>query len=311
MTVLHDHYRPRALEEVVGQDAAVRALTGMIKRAASRVFLFAGPSGVGKTTLARIAARMMGCEDKDVRDVNAALNTGIDAMRSVQELTHLRPFGKSAWRALIIDECHRLSPQAWDSLLKALEEPPPSVAWFLCTTDPRKVPQTIKTRCTSIALRAVPEAELRKLALRVCNAEKIRIEREVLDVVIREAGGSPRQMLQNLALCRDARDRKEAMDLVRAAQESDGIVELGKFLLSGGSWSRAVGLLEKFVDEPPESVRIAVCNYLGGALRRARSDREACAVLAVIEPFAEPFPPGTERAALALAVGRALFAGGD
>lgn len=311
MTVLHEFYRPKKLDDVVGQDVAARALSGVIKRGASRVFLLSGPSGVGKTTMARIAARMMGCEDNNVRDVNAAVNTGIDAMRGIQEIAHYRPLGKSAWRALVLDECHRLSGQAWDSLLKALEEPPPCVAWFLCTTDPRKVPQTIKTRCTAITLSSVSDADLRKLLQRVTAAEKMSVARDVLDAVVSEAGGSARQMLQNLSLCRDVRDRREAMTLLRSARESDGVAELGKFLLSGGSWAQAMLLLSKLADESPESVRIAVCNYLGGALRGAKSDRQACAVLTRIEPFAAPFPPGTEKAALAVAIGRAMYAGGE
>lgn len=311
MTVLHLDYRPTELADVVGQDAAVRALSGLIKRGASRAFLFSGPSGTGKTTLARIAARMLGCEDKDVTEVDGATNTGIDAMRRVQELTQYRPFGKSPWRALIIDECHALSRQAWQSLLKAIEEPLPTVAWFLCTTELSKVPQTIKTRCASIGLRAVGESELRKLFARVVAAEGIKMGAEVRDAVIREAGGSPRQMLVNLALCQDATSRKEASELLRTAQETDAVVDLCKFLMRGGSWPKVAGILDRLADENPDSVRVAVCNYIGGALRRARSDNEAVALLSVIEPFIEPFAAGADRAALMVAVGRALYSGGE
>lgn len=311
MTVLHDHYRPRELCDVVGQDVAVRALEGVIKREESRAFLFSGPSGCGKTTLARIASHLMGCVDRNVVEIDAATNTGIDAMRKVQELTLYRPFGKDKWRALIVDECHALSKAAWQSLLKIVEEPPEYVAWFFCTTEPTKVPATIKTRCTSIALKSVPETDLRKLFTRVAEAEQIRMERDVRDVVIREAEGSPRQLLVNMATCRGAKSRKEASELLRDVRESDGVAELCKFLMQRGSWSRAAGILAALEDELPESVRIGVCNYLGGALRRAKSDREACSILAIMEPFAAPFGFGADKAMLALAVGRAMYAGGD
>lgn len=311
MTVLHEHYRPRVLDDVVGQAAATRALAGVIKQQSSRAFIFSGPSGIGKTTLARIAAGMMGCVAENIIEIDAATNTGIDAMRQVQELTQYRPFGKSKWRALIVDECHALSRQAWQSLLKVIEEPPEFVAWFFCTTEATKVPPTIKTRCTSVVLRPVADADLRKLLARVVSAEGMRIDREVQEVVIREAGGSPRQMLVNLALCREARGRKEASELLRAAQESDGVAELCKFLLKGGSWARATALLSDLEGDGPEAIRIAVCNYLGGALKRARSDREACAVMELIEPFSAPFPAGAERVMLHLAVGRVLFGGGE
>lgn len=310
MSVLHTEYRPERLEDVIGQDAAVRALSGLIKRGESRAFLLSGPSGCGKTTLARIGARLLGCQPKDLLEIDAATHTGIDSMRQVQELTQYKPFGKSKMRAVIIDEAHAVSRQAWQSLLKSIEEPPEHVAWFLCTTDPGKVPQTIKTRCSALTLRAVPEPEMRKLYARVAEAEAIKLLPEVRDAVIREAQGSPRQMLVNMALCRDARSRKEASALLRDARESEPVAELCKFLMQRGSWPSAATLLEKLADEPPESVRIGVCNYLGGALRRASSDKQACAILALLEPFVEPFPPGTDRAMLAVAVGRALYSGG-
>lgn len=309
MTVLHDHYRPQRLEDVVGQEATVRALSGVVRRGGSRTFLFSGPSGVGKTTLARITARMLGCVDRNVIDIDAATNTGIDAMRQVQELTRYTPIGKDKWRGLVIDEAHMLSKAAWNSLLKVTEKPPEYVAWFFCTTEIAKVPKTIRTRCASFILKPVSEAQLRELFARVAAAEKIRMEREVRDVVIREAEGSPRQMLSNMEVCADARDRKEASELLRVAQESEGVVELCQFLIRGGSWARAAGLLDKLADEGAESVRIAVCNYIGGALRRAKTDREAGHLLGVLDEFSQPY--GTaERAMLALSVGRVLFSGG-
>ena len=133
---------------------------------------------------------------------------------------------------------------------------------------------------------------------------------QVRDVVIREAGGSPRQMLVNLAVCLDAKDRREAGELVRGARDvAEPVVELCKALMGGASWPKVMGILEQMSEEPTESIRIQVCNYVGGALRRAKSDDAAIALLSVIEPFTEPFPAGSDKAALVVAAAQALFAG--
>lgn len=305
---LHTDYRPDRLEDVVGQGPAIKALAAVIKEGKERAFLLHGPSGIGKTTIARIAALELGAEAKDIVEVDAATNTGIDKMREVMELGRTRAFGRSPYRALLIDECHRLSSASWDSMLKMLEEPPEHLIWLLCTTSYDKVPATIKRRCVKLPLAAVGEADLRKLLARVMADEKLRLDREVQDVVVRMAEGSPGLMLMNLATCRAATSRREASALLREALETDAIVRLAQFVLDGGTWPKAAVLLEACAEEQPESVRIAVCNYLGGALRRAKNDDEACRVLAKIDPFAAPFPAGSDRAMLAVAVGRALYA---
>lgn len=304
--VLQDKYRPRDLADVVGQEAATSALRGLVARGAAKAFLLSGPSGTGKTTLSRIVAKTLGCDARGVLEIDAATKTGVDDMRKVQETLQYKPFGKSQSRAIIVDECHRLSGQAWDSMLKVLEEPPAHVFWFLCTTAPNKVPKTVKTRCASIQLKPVSDTDLRKLLDRVLRAEKLAMERDVREVVIGEAGGSPRQLLVNAAVCAEARTRREAAELLRSAHESDDVRELCRFLMQPGSWQKAGAILAGLEHENPESVRIAVCNYIGGALRNAKSDKEATRLLSILDEFAQPYVTA-ERAMLALSVGRVVF----
>lgn len=309
-TALQTKYRPRKLDEVLGQDAVVRALRAVVAKRTTAAYLFSGPSGTGKTTLAGIVADMLGVGPRGVLSVNAATNTGIDKMREVLETLRYRSFASKSdstgARAIIIDEAHRLSGQAWDSMLLPLEKPPAHVTWFLCTTALAKVPKTIKTRCVSLQLKPVGESDLRKLLDRVAREEGLRIERDVRDVIVRESEGSPRQMLSNLAVCAEASGRREASELLRSAAESDAMRDLCQFLIRGGSWQKATALLAKLEEEAPESVRIAVCNYLGGAARNAKSDREAGRLLAILSEFAEPYG-AAERAMLTLSVGRVLL----
>ena len=306
-SVLHLKYRPKRFKDVVGQDAVVSALKGLIDSKGARSFLLSGPSGTGKTTLARIAAKELGHKSKDVLEIDAATHTGIDAMRQVQELLRYVPFGSSSGRAIIVDEAHMLSRSAWNSLLKVVEEPPELVSWFFCTTEPAKVPKTIRTRCAALDLRDVSSDDLKSLVLHVIKSESLKIEEDVVTVIVREASGSPRQALVNLSICLLASTRKEAAEALRSASESDVVLELCRFLVNKGSWLKAMAIVNKFTNENPESIRIAVCNYMGAALRNSKKDRQACHFLEIIDAFAEPYNSSEHMTPLLVSIGQVLL----
>jgi DNA polymerase III gamma/tau subunit len=306
-TVLHVAYRPKTFEEVIGQGPVVKSLKKLIAEGRSQAFLLSGPSGTGKTTLARIAATALGCDHQDIMEIDAATHTGVDAMRSIQEILRYKPFGKSQVRAVIIDEAHGLSRQSWESLLKVIEEPPAHVVWFFCTTQIAKVPVTIKTRCSAFALKAVNESELLTLLDDVCKEEGIDIPDDVADAVVSEANGSPRQMLVNLALCSSCKSRKEASKLLQVAMETDATLELCRFLMRPGSWVKCVGILEKLDGENPEGVRIIVCNYLGSVIKNAKSDKAAIAAMEMLSEFSQPYNQAEGMAPLYLSIGRVIF----
>lgn len=307
--VLYDKYRPKTFDEVIGQATVVSSLKTVIEKKRSQTFLFCGPSGCGKTTLARITARAMGCLQKDIREIPAAVYTGIEAMREVQEMAQYRPFGKGENKAIIIDEVHRLSGSAWDSLLKILEEPPSFVSWYLCTTELGKVPKTIKTRCSMFMLREVSDNDLRRLLQRVVKAEGIQVPDGVADLVIREAHGSPRQLLSNLGQCQGVKDKKQAAEILKTALEGDATLELCRFLIQGGSWMKVMGIVSKLEGENPEGVRIVVCNYIASVLKSARNDKEAVRLLQMLEAFSTPYNQSERVAPLLLSIGQVLFNG--
>lgn len=305
---LHQKYRPTELSSVVGQSAAVNAIGKILKRGDVKTFLLSGPSGTGKTTLARIIAAQLGCASKDVIEVDAATNSGVDATRALQDAAQFVPFGKSKRRGIIVDEAHALSKQAWQSLLKSIEEPPEFMLWFFCTTEMSKVPPTIKTRCAAFGLKEVDTTSLRKLLVDVCKAERIKLAMGVEDQLLRSAHGSPRQLLVNLAMVREAANRKEASDLLRQVEEGDATIELCRFLLKGGSWSAAMKIYDKLKGENPEGVRIVVCNYMASVLKGTTSDDKAQGILQVLDAFSEPFNASENSAPLLLAIGRTLYA---
>lgn len=310
MTNLITKYRPQTFGEVVGQSAVVRSLQTVCKKKDSQIFLFSGPAGTGKTTLARIVAKAYGCEDTQsaIVEIDAATFTGIDSMRNIQEILRYRPFGTSGMRAIILDEAHSLSKQALDSLLKTLEEPPKHVVWCFCTTNPAKIPTTIKTRCAKFELKPVSDKDLEILLDDICVQEGIEISQEVFDLLIREAKGSPRQLLSNLVVARTARNKKEGAELLKTAVESDATLELCQFIAQGrGSWSKCMTILKKLEGENPEGIRILVANYLASCLKNSKDDAAAVSFMQKLDAFMQSYAGTEGQAPLLLSIGRALF----
>lgn len=307
--VFHVKYRPKTFAEVIGHGPAVKSLQRIIDRYESQAFLFTGPAGTGKTTLARICSDMVGCEPSDLVEIDGATFTGVDEMRKVQQMLQYRPFGKSEARAIILDEAHRLSKNAWDSLLKVTEEPPAHVYWFLCTTDVAKIPTTIKTRFTHVPLKPLSDADVGSIIDRVVLAEKLKLNEGVRDLVIKESRGSGRQALGHLAMVYECASKKEAAAILESAIDSDPVRELCQFLLKGGSWAKAMAIVAKLEDESAESVRIVVMNYMAAVAKGAKTDREAGATLQIMDAFCVPYNQSEKLGPLMLSIGRVLFNG--
>lgn len=304
---LANKYRPRNWGEVIGQNVQVKQLQRIVEKGGADCFLFIGPSGCGKTTLARIAARELGVTSIGLIEVDAATNTGIEKMRELQEPLNYRSFGGGG-RAVIIDECHALSKAAWQSLLKSTEEPNPDVYWFFCTTEPGKVPATIKTRAATFTLTSVSDRELGALFDEICELEKLDPPGDVADMIIREAHGSPRQMLTNLAVCDGIESAKEAAALLQTIAELDTAIELCRYLVKGGSWASAMAIVARMGDDVnPEGIRIVVCNYMASCIKGARAEKEVPRFLNILDAFAVPYNQSEKMAPLYLSLGRILF----
>ena len=158
--VLYRKYRPHEWEQVVGQEHIVSVLKNSIEQSNfSHAYLFTGSRGTGKTSVARIFARALGTHDEDIMEIDAASNRGIDDIRALRESVRVLPFS-SQYKIYIIDEVHMLSKDAFNALLKTLEEPPRHVVFVLATTELDKVPETILSRCQVFTFRKPSEATL-------------------------------------------------------------------------------------------------------------------------------------------------------
>ncbi len=188
--VLYRKYRPQVFEEVLGQDHVVAVLKNAVKlKRVSHAYLFSGPRGTGKTSVARILARDVGCDDIDLMEIDAASSRGIDEIRALRDAVRLVPF-KSPFKVYVVDEAHMLTGPAFNALLKTLEEPPKHVIFILATTEAAKVPETIISRCQHFIFRKIPEALIRNSILDIAKKEGFKIDDEAAGLIALFADGS-------------------------------------------------------------------------------------------------------------------------
>lgn len=307
---LHIKWRPTTFEEVIGQEPVIASLKSVLATNVPHAFLFTGPSGVGKTTLARILARMMNCSEAGILEIDAATHSGVEDMRRVTDMVRYKALGENPTRFIIVDEVHAISKATFQSLLLALEEPPEHVYWCLATTEPGRIPDTIKSRCHAYDLKPVAWETLSEYLSIVAKAESIDTSEEILDMLARKAQGSVRQALVYLSMSAGLQDKDEVAAVIEEAVEAREAVDLARFLLNpSGGWNEALKRIQALGPMNPESVRITVVNYVAAALGQTKSDNEALRLLNILQAFSSPFNSSERLAPLYLAVGGVILGG--
>ena len=254
--VLARKWRPQGFDDLSGQETVVKTLKNALStEKIVHAYLFSGPRGVGKTSCARILAKALNCMERsgsdpcnkcqnctsitdgasvDVFEIDGASNTSVDSVRELRETVQYAPSG-GKYKIYIIDEVHMLSTAAFNALLKTLEEPPPHVIFIFATTEPKKIPSTILSRCQHHAFRRISRKTIHDQLQKIAGTEKINISGAALDMIAKAADGSMRDALTLLDQASSFSDEvtdKELLSLL-GLPESDIVSNLSETILKG------------------------------------------------------------------------------
>lgn len=288
---LQVEYRPKLFKHFFGNKNVRSSLSSILKREnPPSAFLFTGPSGTGKTTLARIIKTKLKCSDADWKELNAADDRGIDAIRRVIESMRFSPINGDK-KVILLDEAHMLTPSAQEALLKALEEPPSYVHWVICTTNPEALKPTFKRRCHNYELEPLKDSEVHKLMQMVLEKEdRESVPSEVREKIIELSDGSAGQVMKLLDQVIDMDDVERAIDTLKTAGAGESeVIDICRTLCNYNmnnktKWAKLKVLLKNYKGDG-ESARRPILGYFEKVMLNNGGDE----IFFMMQPFKENF----------------------
>ncbi len=270
--MLYQDVRPKTFEDVIGNTAEIRSLQKLVKnKKHPHVYLFQGPSGCGKTTLARILAEAFKCSSMNIREINAAQLRGIDTIRDLQQnVVPYAPMGGGS-RMIIFDEAHMMTRDAQNGLLKMLEDIYEYQYYVLCSTEPKKIINTIRTRSNIIEVKKLNDSDM--LELLETSIEKTNMEAisdSVYSAILAGADGCPRSALMLLEKQAGLKEQ-DALKITKGfTEDTPEAIELCRALINKKDWNVITTIYKKLKDIEPEGIRRMLLGYLHTCLLNPR-----------------------------------------
>jgi len=284
---LYLKYRPKTFDEVIGNKVVVYTIKSLLKTGKfPHSSLLVGPTGCGKTTFARIIASELGA-GSDFVEIDSADFRGIDTIREIRKRAQYAPINGN-YRIFLLDECHKLSNDAQNAMLKILEDTPKHVYFILATTDPQKLIPTIKGRTTIFEVEVLNDNEMMHLLRRVVRQEGENLQKLVYEQIIQDSFGHPRNALQILEKVLASSEDQRLQIAKQTAEAQSQSIELCRALIDGSPWKKISNILKGLKDEDPENIRRHVLGYSQSVLLNKSSDRAAI----VIDEFSDYFYSG-------------------